>query len=56
MLGPFVWGKGGEALKKVGVEARLEIEQLTGRRAFVDLWVRVNVNWRSKAGFIQRTL
>lgn len=49
-------GKGGEALKKVGVEARLEIEQLTGRRAFVDLWVRVNVNWRSKAGFIQRTL
>lgn len=49
-------GKGGAALKEVGVLARPEIEALTGRPAFLELWVKVNARWRRKAGFIQRTL
>ncbi len=49
-------GKGGAALKEVGVLARPEIEALTGRPAFLELWVKVNTRWRRKAGFIQRTL
>ncbi len=49
-------GKGGAALKEVGVLARPEIESLTGRSAFLELWVKVNAKWRRKAGFIQRTL
>ena len=49
-------GKGGAALKEVGVLARPEIEALTERPAFLELWVKVNLRWRRKAGFIQRTL
>lgn len=49
-------GKGGGALKEVGVLARPEIESLTERPAFLELWVKVNAKWRRKAGFIQRTL
>ncbi len=49
-------GKGGASLKEVGVLARPEIETLTGRSAFLELWVKVNARWRRKAGFIQRTL
>ena len=49
-------GKGGAALKEVGVLARPEIEALTGRSAFLELWVKVNTRWRRKAGFVQRTL
>ena len=49
-------GKGGAALKEVGVLARPEIEGLAGRAVYLELWVKVNSKWRSKAGFIQRTL
>lgn len=49
-------GKGGAALKEIGVRARPEIETLTEHAAFLELWVKVNPRWRRKAGFIQRTL
>lgn len=49
-------GKNGAALKEVGVRARPEIEQLTDKPVYLELWVKVNPKWRRKAGFIQRTL
>ena len=49
-------GKGGQALKEVGIQAREEIERMVDRPVFVELWVKVNTKWRRKAGFIQRTL
>ncbi len=49
-------GKGGAALKEVGVLARPEIEALAGSPVYLELWVKVNPKWRRKAGFIQRTL
>jgi len=49
-------GKGGQALKEVGIQAREEIERMVGRPVYVELWVKVNTKWRRKAGFIQRTL
>ena len=49
-------GKGGQALKEVGIQAREEIERMVGRPVYVELWVKVNSKWRRKAGFIQRTL
>jgi len=39
-------GKGGELLKRIGQEARKEIEALAGRPVFLDLWVKVAKNWR----------
>jgi len=39
-------GKKGSAIKKVGTEARKEIERWTGRQVFLDLSVKVTPNWR----------
>jgi len=41
-------GKGGEALKKIGEEARQEIETLLGRPVFLELFVKVKKDWRKK--------
>lgn len=42
-------GKKGAALKKIGEEARRDIEELIGRQVFLELWVKVRKNWRKKA-------
>jgi GTP-binding protein Era len=40
-------GSNGDALKKVGVQAREAIEKLLQRPVFLDLWVQVQPNWRT---------
>ncbi len=42
----IIIGKGGETLKKIGSEARADIEKLTGLKANLKLWVKVKKNWR----------
>jgi GTP-binding protein Era len=39
-------GKGGLALKKVGTEARLEMESFFDRKVFLSLFVKVDEDWR----------
>lgn len=39
-------GSQGAALKKVGINARKEIERFLQRPVFLDLWVQVQPNWR----------
>ncbi len=39
-------GKKGEMLKTVGTEARLELEALLGTKVFLELWVKVQQDWR----------
>jgi GTP-binding protein Era len=39
-------GKGGQMLKKIGVEARRELEQQLGQHIFLELWVKVAEGWR----------
>ena len=39
-------GSNGNALKKVGINARKEIETLLQRPVYLDLWVQVQSNWR----------
>ncbi len=41
-------GKGGNMIKKIGTAARKEIEFLTGRRVYLDLYVKVKEKWRQK--------
>jgi len=41
-------GKGGQMIKKIGTMAREEIEFLTGRKVFLDLFVKVKEKWREK--------
>ena len=46
-------GKQGGMLKEIGSAARKEIESLLGTRVFLDLFVKVQEDWRSKPGFIE---
>ncbi|MSP72734.1 MAG: GTPase Era [Myxococcales bacterium] len=41
----IVIGKGGEMLKRIGTEARAEIERLAGARAHLSIFVRVETGW-----------
>lgn len=44
----IVIGNQGESLKKVGIEARLDIEAFFGKRVFLSLYVKVLKDWRNK--------
>ena len=46
-------GKGGAMLKEIGSTARKEIESLLGTRVFLELFVKVQEDWRSKPNFIE---
>lgn len=41
-------GKGGGLLKKIGTEARLELEKITEKKVFLSLEVKVEKDWRKK--------
>jgi GTP-binding protein Era len=41
----MVVGAGGERLKRIGSEARTELEQLWDARVFLELWVKVRSGW-----------
>lgn len=43
---PIIIGHGGAMLRRVGQAARLELEKLTGRPVFLELWVKVRAKWR----------
>jgi GTP-binding protein Era len=43
----IVIGAGGHMLKRIGTEARLELEQILGRRLFMELRVKVEQGWTS---------
>lgn len=46
-------GRGGEMLKRIGTAARKEIEPLLGTRVFLELFVKVQEEWRSSRGFVE---
>lgn len=50
----IIIGRGGSALKRIGTEARADLEQLLGTRVFLDLRVKVKKNWRRDATQIRR--
>lgn len=41
----IVIGQGGKMLKRIGRDARQEIEGLLGTKAYLDLWVKVRKQW-----------
>ncbi len=47
-------GKNGEAIKKVGIQAREEIEAFLGRKVFLDLYVKVKENWRNNPNLLRQ--
>ncbi len=45
-------GSRGAMLKKIGTEARLEMESLFGRKIFLELFVKVRPKWRQSQEFL----
>ena len=43
----IIIGKGGEMLKRIGKEARKEIEKFVGTKVFLETFVKVDKNWRA---------
>lgn len=50
----IIIGKRGSAIKKIGTEARRDLEHLLGTRVFLDLRVKLKKNWRRDATQIKR--
>ncbi|MDN6291823.1 MAG: GTPase Era [Tetragenococcus halophilus] len=48
----IIIGKGGKMLKQIGIRARQDMEKMLGDKVYLELWVKVQKDWRDK----QRTL
>lgn len=47
-------GKGGSALKKLGTEARLEMEEFFQKKVYLSLYVKVDQDWRTSRRELRR--
>lgn len=50
----IIIGKGGNAIKEIGSQARKDLETLLGKKVFLDLQVKVRKNWRRDLNQIRR--
>ncbi|WP_448588646.1 GTPase Era [Thermocrinis sp.] len=50
---PIIIGKGGQRLKSIGKMAREELEIITGRKVYLELFVRVKPDWRKKPELVK---
>jgi GTPase len=46
-------GKKGQMLKRIGTSARVQIERMTGTKVFLELFVKVQHNWRESKAFVE---
>jgi len=44
----IIIGKQGKMLKEIGQRARVDIEKLLGSKVFLELWVKVQKDWRNR--------
>lgn len=44
----IIIGKGGKMLKQIGVKARKDIELMLGDKVYLELWVKVQPNWKDR--------
>ena len=47
-------GKGGETLKKVGTYARKDMEEFFQKKVFLEMFVKVIADWRSKKNYLKK--
>jgi GTPase len=46
-------GKKGQMLKRIGTSARIQLEKMLGMKVFLELFVKVQPNWRESRGFVE---
>lgn len=49
----IIIGKNGAMLKKVGEQARVDMEEFLGTKVFLQTWVKVKENWRDSANLLR---
>ena len=49
----IIIGEGGKMIKKIGTEARKDIEQFVGQKVFLELFVKVRPKWRENENFLK---
>ncbi len=52
-LKKIIIGSKGEMLKRVGIEARRDIEELLGKKVFLELFVKTIKNWKDKERYLK---
>jgi GTP-binding protein Era len=50
----IVLGKGGRTIRRIGTEARWDVERLLGARIYLDLKVKLTPGWRNDPRFLER--
>ena len=50
----IIIGDGGKAIKKLGTEARKDIEKFLGKKVFLQLFVKVQKNWRDNSLLLKK--
>jgi len=49
----IIVGKGGQMLKTIGTQARLDIEKLLATRVYLELFVKIRESWRDSKQFVE---
>ena len=52
-LKKIIIGKNGSMLKKIGTEARIDLEEYLGSKVYLSLYVKTIVNWRDREKYLQ---
>ncbi len=52
-LRPIIIGRKGQRLKQIGRLAREELELITGRKIYLELWVKVKPDWRRRPDLVR---
>lgn len=50
----IIIGKNGKMLKEIGMRARKDIERLLQEKVYLDLWVKIEKNWRDNDTLLKR--
>ncbi|MCF8008502.1 MAG: GTPase Era [Halanaerobiales bacterium] len=50
----IIIGKNGKMLKKIGMRARKDIERLLQEKVYLDLWIKIEKNWRDNDTLLKR--
>jgi len=50
----IIIGKDGKMLKKIGTRARKDVEKLLQQKVYLDLWVKIEKDWRDNEALLRR--
>ena len=51
---PIIIGKGGAGIKRLGTNARLDLEKFFGKKVFIELFVKVREDWRNNKNMLKQ--